>query len=498
MTSSPTPPTPFDLPASELTTRLAEKPVVISPKLLEALSAISPVSEEVGDRAEHGRDGWPIAIGWAANGQVPALPGVVIRPTSATQVADILRICSQAGVPVTPMGGRSGVCGGSVPIFGGVALDLCGLNAIHEVDETSLTVTVDAGMFGPDLERHLAGVGPGYSVGHFPQSFDLSTVGGWLACRGAGQYSTRYGKIEDMVVGLTVALTNGRLISTEAKAPRAATGPSLTQLFVGAEGTLGVITSATLKIHRRPGSEARRSVSFANFDEGLEACRRILQRGATPAVLRLYDEIESKRSFGVERCALIVLDEADLHLLNATMAIVDEEVSSAQVEDLAHVDHWLERRNDVSQLAPLWRNHVVVDTIEIAGSWKDLGGTTARLLAALRSTEGTLTASVHQSHAYSDGACCYFTFAGRPTAADGDDPMEAEARYYERVWKVANETIVAEGRAVSHHHGIGLHRANALQTSLGSAYDTLVAIKHTLDPAGIMNPGKLGFGGPAQ
>jgi alkyldihydroxyacetonephosphate synthase len=489
----PTAPTPFDVPVDQLVPRLMDGAQALTPQFLEALAAIAPTSIDGEDLAEHGRDWWPIAIGWAAAGQVPALASVIVRPTSAQQVAQILGACNEARVPVTPMAGRSGVCGGSIPLRGGVALDLCELNQVHEVDEISETVTVDAGMFGPDLEAHLAGVGPGYSVGHFPQSFDLSTVGGWLACRGAGQYSTRYGKIEDMVVALTVALPDGRLIETAGTAPRSATGPSLTQLFVGSEGTLGVITSATLKLHRKASAEARRVVSFATFDDGLEACRRILQRGATPAVLRLYDVIESKRSFEVEANVLIVLDEADPHLLAATMSIVDEELAGATQEDLGHVDHWLGSRNNVSQLAPLWRNHVVVDTIEISGSWKDLGQTTERLLATLRETPGTLTASVHQSHAYSDGACCYFTFAGRPTAEDGENQLEAEANYYQRVWTAANACIIAEGRAVSHHHGVGLHRADALVASLGSAHDVLQQVKDALDPNGIMNPGKLGL-----
>ncbi len=494
----PTPPTPFDVEVDQLVPRLMDGAHEMTPAFFEQLRAIAPTSIDGEDLAEHGRDWWPIAIGWAAAGQVPALAGVIVRPETAEQVAQVLQVCNDARVPVTPMAGRSGVCGGSIPLRGGVALDLCELNKVHEVDEISETVTVDAGMFGPDLEAHLAGVGPGYSVGHFPQSFDLSTVGGWLACRGAGQYSTRYGKIEDMVVTLTVALPDGRLIDTAGTAPRSATGPSLTQLFVGSEGTLGVITSATLKLHRKATAEARRVVSFATFDEGLEACRRILQRGATPAVLRLYDEIESKRSFEVDSNVLIVLDEADPHLLAATMAIVDEELSGATTEDLAHVDHWLGHRNNVSQLAPLWRNHVVVDTIEISGSWKDLSLTTQRLLTTLRETPGTMTASVHQSHAYADGACCYFTFVGRPTAQDGDNQLEAEANYYQRVWDAANACIISEGRAVSHHHGVGLHRAGALVASLGSAHGVLQQVKDALDPNGIMNPGKLGFSEVAQ
>ena len=155
-------------------------------------------------------------------------------------------------------------------------------------------------------------------------------MGGWLACRGAGQYSTRYGKIEDMVVGLEVALADGRLIRTGGTAPRSAPGPDLTQLFVGSEGTLGVITEARLRSIPDPPAERRGAYAFPDFAAGLDACRRILRRGATPAVLRLYDEAESARSFDVEAGAtLIVLDEGDPALIDAGMLVVDEECDAA-------------------------------------------------------------------------------------------------------------------------------------------------------------------------
>ena len=170
-------------------------------------------------RAQAGRDWWPIAIGWAAEGAVPQRPAVVVRPNSTEEVSAVLAACNEAMVPVTAAAGRSGVCGGSIPVHGGVALDLTALHGLRQVDETSLTADVRAGTFGPDLEAALGEVGAGYTLGHWPQSMDLSTVGGWLACRGAGQYSTRYGKIEDMVIGLEVVLADGRVVHTEGKGP---------------------------------------------------------------------------------------------------------------------------------------------------------------------------------------------------------------------------------------------------------------------------------------
>jgi alkyldihydroxyacetonephosphate synthase len=495
--TAPTPVTPIDAAPEAVTDRLAALPATLPPELIEQLVATgAAVLADDATRAEAGRDWWPLAIGWAAEGAVPQRPAVVVRPTTTAQVAAVLSTCHAAVVPVTPMAGRSGVCGGSIPVFGGVALDLTGLDGLVGVDETSLTADVRAGMFGPDLEDALGAVGGGYTLGHWPQSMDLSTVGGWLACRGAGQYSTRYGKIEDMVLGLEVVLADGRIVHTEGHGPRAATGPNLTQLFVGSEGTLGVITQARFRIHPLPPAQERRAYGFTTFAAGLEACRKILRRGATPAVLRLYDQAESARNFDApDTNVLIVLDETDPALLAATIAVVDDECAAAagaQPMDVALVERWLGHRNDVSALAPLWRAGIVVDTAEISGPWAALPGLFDEVVGALKAIDGTMAASAHQSHAYTDGACLYFTFAGR--GPEGDD--EWRERYYRQAWDTVTEATMAHGAAISHHHGIGLNRSRFLPRALGTGFDVLVGLKATFDPAGILNPGKLGLPSP--
>ena len=193
--SQPTPVTPIDASPADVVDLLHSARVAVDDDLARRLGdACDAVSVLDADRAEAGRDWWPLAIGWAAAGAVPSRPALVARPTDTAQVSSVLALCDAARVPVTPAGGRSGVCGASVPLFGGVALDLCGLAGIGDVDETSLVVDLRAGTFGPDVEAGLRG-DYGLTLGHWPQSMDLSTVGGWLACRGAGQYSNRYGKI---------------------------------------------------------------------------------------------------------------------------------------------------------------------------------------------------------------------------------------------------------------------------------------------------------------
>jgi len=505
--TTPTPASPVDAPAGQATERFGGPRVPVDDELLARLRSVcAEVRTDDEARNDLGRDWWPLSLRWAGRGAVPARPGAVARPTDAAQVAAVLSLCHDARVPVTAAAGRSGVCGSSVPAFGGVSLDLCGLAGVAELDTTSLVADVRPGTFGPDLERALRG--EGVTLGHWPQSMDLSTVGGWIACRGAGQYSTRYGKIEDMVLGLEVAMADGRIVRTGGTAPRSATGPDLTGLFVGSEGTLGVITEARLRLHATPGAEARSAWTFGDFASGLDACRRILRRGATPAVLRLYDEVESARNFDVEgRCLLVVLDEADAGLLEATMAVVDDECAApgAQPADAALVERWMGHRNDVSALAPLYRAGIVVDTIEIAARWAALDGIYAEALGALRGVDGTLAASAHQSHAYGDGACLYFTFAGRmpdaatgataAAAAAGDDDAWAE-RYYTTCWDAVTEVVRLGGGAISHHHGIGVNRSRYMAPALGTAFEVLGSLKEALDPRGIMNPGKLGLASP--
>ena len=488
---SPTQPLPAPLTGEAAARRSRfDMEIPVDDAVMARLSAVCHEVVTADDwRVAAGRDWWPLSTVWAVEGTVPALPSAVARPTDATQVAAVLEVCDAAGVPVTPVAGTSGVCGGSIPIFGGISLDLTGLDGIVDVDDASLLVDVRAGTFGDAFEDALTSE-HGLTAGHWPQSIALSTVGGWIACRGAGQYSTRYGKIEDMVVGLEVALADGRLIRTGGTAPRAATGPDLTQLFVGSEGTLGVITEARLRVHPAPPAQRRAAFGFPRFRDGLDACRRILRRGATPAVLRLYDSTESTRSFQVDDVsALIVIDEGDPALIDAVMGVVGEECEAAVALDPGLPGRWLDHRNEVPPIESLVRAGIVADTVEIAGSWKALPRIYESAVEALMAVAGTIAASAHQSHAYIDGGCLYFTFAGRPP--DGGH-SGAEA-YYRRAFDAVMTATTDAGGAVSHHHGIGLNRARYMRDYLGPAFAVLAATKRALDPRGILNPGKLGL-----
>ena len=470
--------------------------VDVDDKVLTRLAdACADVSTDQATLAESGRDWWPVAMRWALDGEVPALAAAVAKPQSVDEVAGVLRVCNDERVPLTVAAGRSGVCGGSVPVHGGVILDLTGLSGIVDVDDTSLLLDVRAGTFGDVLEDDLR-ADHGVTVGHWPQSVNLSTVGGWLACRGAGQYSNRYGKIEDMVVGLEVVLADGRVIRTGGS-PRQAAGPDLNQVFVGSEGTLGVITEATLRVHPVPRAERRAAYGFPTFAEGLEVCRRVLRRGAPPAVLRLYDDRESRRYLGEDSTmsVLLVLDEGERGLIDAVFEIVAEECRGARHLPEDYVGQWLDHRNEVSALEAAIRQDIVVDTTEIAAPWSALATIYEDGRAALKAVPGMWVASAHQSHSYPDGACLYFTWAGQPVDGQSADD------FYRAAWEAVTRTVLGHGGALSHHHGVGLNRSRFMRDALGPALDVLAATKTALDPHGILNPGKLGlpspFGTPA-
>ncbi|MGH9136013.1 MAG: FAD-binding oxidoreductase [Acidimicrobiales bacterium] len=487
---TPTPPIALAGGAGTAKARLAATRVDVPDDVVERLRrACAEVTADEAACAEASRDWWPLAMCWATEGEVAGLADVVCRPADAAEVAAVLAVCNAAHVPVTPAAGRSGVLGGSVPIHGGVALDLTALSGIVEIDETSMVLDVRAGTFGTPLEEELRST-HGCTIGHWPQSVDLSTVGGWLACRGAGQFSNRYGKIEDMVVGLDVVLADGSQVTTGG-APRQAVGPDLNQLFVGSEGTLGVITSARLRLHGLPAATKSAAYGFTSIGDAFEAQRRIVQRGAGPAVLRLYDAAEAQRSYNTPAGThlLLAYDEGDAEAVAYSFLVIERECRMAERLPASLVDTWFAKRNDVSALEALISKGFVVDTMEVAGRWRDLPAIYDATLAALSAVPGTLGALAHQSHSYPDGACLYFTFAG---LVDPDERTE----YHRALWDAGQPAALAAGAALSHHHGVGLARSRFVRDALGPAFEVLARMKKALDPNGILNPGKLGLPSP--
>jgi alkyldihydroxyacetonephosphate synthase len=463
--------------------------------LLRDLAAVCPTSTQPVDLAEHARDWWPLAMRWALQSQVPQLPLVVASPRSIDEVQRAMRICAAHDVPVTVTAGRSGVSGASIPLFGGVVLNINELQGVVSVDRTSGVVEVLAGTFGPDLEREVAK--HSLTVGHFPQSFDISTVGGWVACLGAGQFSTRYGKINDMVVGLEVVLADGSLIRTGG-APAAAHGPDISAMFIGSEGTLGIITRVWLRAHDVAPVRRKTAYFFPTFSAGILAMREAIRADATPAVLRLYDATESQRSHGGDgtTSTLIVLDDGEHEIVEATLAVVDRyaRTHGAVNAPVERVDHWLAHRNDTSGLQALTKKGFVIDTMEVAAPWSAMNEVYASVCRAVLAVDGARSISAHVSHSYLDGACLYFTFVGTTSTREINPAStdEHEALYL-AIWNAAQRAALDAGGNLAHHHGVGLNRGRFMREAMGSAFDVLVAMKQALDPNDLLNPGKLGL-----
>jgi alkyldihydroxyacetonephosphate synthase len=241
-----------------------------------------------------------------------------------------------------------------------------------------------------------------------------------------------------------------------------------------------------------PAHEDKSAWGFGDFVTALDFLRRVARRGLLPAVLRLYDATEADRTYHTGDTHLVLArDEGDPAVVEASMRIVAEEAKALGAEpmDTALVDHWMEKRNDVAALEALISRGFVVDTMEVAGSWAALPRIYDATVAALRAVPGTLAASAHESHSYRDGGCLYFTFAGKVDDGDKD-------RYYRDLWDAGQRAVLANGGALSHHHGVGLNRARFVREAMGASFDVLVALKRALDPNGILNPGKLGLPSP--
>jgi alkyldihydroxyacetonephosphate synthase len=446
------------------------------------------VAEDEATLAAHRTDYWILAHLRARQGRLGGGPACVVKPASTEEVAAAIRLAQRHGVAVVPYGAGSGVVGGATPPARALVIDLRAMDRILELNETALYCRVQAGMMGGAYEA--AVTARGYTSGNYPQSIDLSTVGGWVATRAAGQFSTRYGNIEDICFGLEAVLPSGEVVRLEPM-PRASVGPSLRELFLGSEGTLGVITEVVLRLHPLPEERALASFAFPTMAAALDAARRVLRVGWRPAVLRAYDRTESARQFSAwapaDACLLLAVSEGPSTLVQAEIAACAREAAAGGGKPLGTepVAHWLEARNTVPSWEFFLEREMLADTIEVAATWDRIERVYDTVVAALGGAPGVIVASGHSSHGYPQGTNIYFTFVMKP-----EDFARAEEAYLE-AWSRALRATLAAGGTISHHHGIGRLRAPWLAEELGSAYPLLKDLKRALDPNGIMNPGAL-------
>ncbi|MDT5023681.1 MAG: alkyldihydroxyacetonephosphate synthase, partial [Micromonosporaceae bacterium] len=365
------------------------------------------------------------------------------------------------------------------------------MDALVGVDPVSLTAVLQSGMTGPTVERALAG--HGLTLGHYPQSFEYATVGGYAATRSSGQYSLGYGRFDEMVMKLRVATPTGTI--EVGRAPRSAAGPDLRQLFLGSEGTLGIITSVTVQVQRAPAASLLESWTFDSFNAGLDAARQLVQSGFRPNMLRISDEQETAINALVEgRSAppgsLAVVGYEHAQSTREHAAITEFlQAQGACRSDNSTAQAWQQSRFQAPYLRDaLLDAGVLVETLETAAFWSqvpDLYAAVRLCLVEELSRQGTPPLVLcHMSHLYPAGAALYFTIA----CAQADDPI----RQWQTAKAAASREILAAGATVTHHHGVGRDHAASLLEEVGSlAVESLRAVKARIDPVGILNPGVL-------
>ena len=512
-------------------------------ELRASLSAEATVTASATAKLLYARDSWPrLSLQARAGQRAISPPDLVVHAGTVADVVEVVRAAGRHSLPVVPFGAGSGVCGAAVPLKGGISLDTKRLLDLDLSRAADGLICVGAGWIGQRLEHELQR--HGYTLGHFPSSIGCSTIGGYLATRSAGQYSTRFGKIEDMVVSLRFVDGEGQLRHTTEGAI------DTTQLLVGSEGMLGVIVDAWLRVE--PAATAGRLFRgywCASVSQGLEAMRKALQAGHQPAVFRLYDpfdsfisgarkaeegelllptdpqqwprkrapswlpaslspaelkprlmtaanELLSRRpsathwlnhlaSKAETGCLLIAgVEEAnadDANLLG--QALFDDLASSLQDLGPAPGQYWFAHRHDVSfKMAPILASGMFVDTMEVSAPWHRVA---ALYDAVHESVEKEAFVMAHFSHAYTSGCSIYFTFAGF-----GADESDCLARY-DRVWKAGLSAVADFGAATTHHHGVGLLKAPWLGHDQPGGAPLFAAARREIDPAGRLNPGKL-------
>jgi len=447
-------------------------------------------------------------------GQVQNAPDVVVYPAGHEQVRALLEACSQADAAIVPFGGGTSVVGGVEPERRGfaslVSLDLARMSSLLEVDQVSLTARLEPGMTGPEAEQALNA--RGLTLGHFPQSYEYATIGGYAATRSAGQASTGYGRIDEVILGLRLAAPAGDV--EVAPHPGSAAGPALRELVVGSEGTLGVITEVTVAVRPLPEVRQYEGWSFKSFQAGVEAFREMEQAHASGDVSRLSDEAETQMSLasaGDSGGSATKLARRWLKLRgheHGCIAIVGFEGERDEAADRANRARILLRAAGGLRLgkrpgaawqkqrfrAPYLRDElldrgVMVETLETATSWSNLQRLHAAVAGALRAAlteRGTPPVVMcHVSHLYPSGASLYFSFIAAQQRGQ-------EMEQWRAAKSAASDAIIAAGGTITHHHAIGRDHAPWMRAEVGElGIELLRAAKERLDPRGMMNPGKL-------
>ncbi len=463
---------------------------------LEEVVGEKYISTKESDRLVYATDWFWVPQMWLDRGEEPAKPEYIVHPGTVQEVSEIVKIANAYKVPVIPFGGGSGSQGGALSIYGGIILDLKRLNKIIEIDEKSLTVTAEAGINGTQLEWALNE--RGFTLPHYAASSNCATLGGYLAPRGSGTISTKYGKAEELVLSMQVVLPTGEIIRTPI-VPIHASGPDYFHIFLGSEGTLGTITEATMQIEYLPEARLMRALLFDDLTSALEAGRLIMTKRYDPMVIRLYDpastasRVKAILGYELEGAYMVMGFDGDPDL-----AALQEEKAMAICKELGAQDlgrepgeKWWDHRYDFYYPPKNLKFPWMYGTTETITTFDKLEKLYWAEKQAVEETYADLDIKFigHFSHWFHWGASLYTRFIIENPPEDAQEAI----RLHNRIWNTAMTAVLENDGMVNEHHGVGLKLSRYMRRQYGPAWPMLKSIKDALDPNGIMNPGKVGF-----
>lgn len=470
---------------------------MIANELMDIVGKEYVLSSEA-DRTIYGIDYFWLPRMLIDRGEVPPLPDFVVLPDTVEELSKVVKLANLHKIPLVPWGGGSGTQGGTMPVYGGITVDMKRLNRLIDINETSYMVTAQAGINGYELECALNE--KGFTLPHYPASVHSATLGGYLACRGSGTVSTKYGKAEDMVLSMEVVLPNGDVIRT-LPVPNHAAGPGMLQLFVGAEGSFGLITEATMRLERLPEERRFRSFLFPNMKAGLAAGRQIMLDRLQPLVIRLYDEPSTIKT--VRRVLGVNVDHGSYMVIGfdgwRDVVEVQERRAFALCEKHGGEDfgeeygrQWWEHRYDFYFPPKALDLPWMFGTLDTVCTFEKLLPLYQAKKKALEETykEWGLFYYAHFSHWYLWGVMSYDRFI---VENPPQNPDEALALHNE-IWDLAVRVNLEYGAVLNEHHGVGLKLARHVRGQYGPAFQVFEGLKNSLDPHNILNPGKMGFG----
>ena len=451
------------------------------------------VSVSSGEKLAYGTDYFWVSRMWVDKGQTPPVPDYIVRPGSTEEVSKVLKIANYYKIPVYTWGGGSGTQGGALAMAGGIMLDTKRMDHLLNIDTESGTITVETGMVFQTMEWYANE--QGFSIMHIPSCLTCCTVGGALAHNGIGILSTKYGKIDDQCLGLEVVLPNGDIIHT-LQVPKHSSGPDIRQMFIGSEGTLGIMTKATFKMVRLPEVRKHHAFLFKDMHTGIQACREIVQT-LKPSIMRLFDEAEQvsiiKKVIGFEKkgAFMNLTVEGRYEIVEVEEKIVLDICAKHGAEYLGteYGEKWYENRITFFYPGYMMNNPQMFGTMDTTATFDKIEKIYWAMKHAVEDNFPNVRFIAHCSHWYEWGTMLYDRFImDQPP----EDPEEA-LRLHNQIWNTGVRAALANGGVINDHHGVGLKLGHMMKEQYGPAMQVLEGLKKSLDPNGIMNPYKLGL-----